>query len=91
MGAHYEAISRATGKTIKTPELPAALRYLWNHFAMLHRARGGSGFGPNPLSWSEIYAYCQVTRCRFNPWEIEAIRLLDDAFMVSIIDKQSQD
>ncbi len=63
-----------------------ALRYLWNHFTMLHRARGGNGFAPNPISWSEMLAYVQLTRTAFDPWEVEALRLLDDAYIASMVE-----
>lgn len=91
LSAHYDAVARATGKTVKPPELPTPLRYLWNHFAMLHRARGGNGFGPNPLSWSEINAYCQLNRTSLTSWELEALRLLDDAYLMSTVDTQTQE
>ena len=90
LGEHYAAVARATGKEVApAPVLPAALSYLWNHFAMLHRCRGNNGFGPNPISWSEMQAYCYMTGARLAPWEVEAIRLLDDEFLLSTVeDKQ---
>lgn len=91
VGAHYAAVARATGKVITAPELPAALRYLWNIFAMLHRCRGGNGFGPNPIAWSEVLAYCQLTRLSLTAWELEAIRLLDDAYLSASAEQQPQD
>lgn len=87
MADHYAAVARATGAEVApAPVLPAALAYLWNHFASLHRCRGGNGFGPNPISWSEIKAYCDVTRTALCSWEVEAIRALDDEFLASIIE-----
>ena len=70
------------------PKLPTGLGYLWTHFVQLHRGRSGSGFGPNPLSWSDIHGYCCVVQTALAEWEVEAIRLLDEAFLVSLTEAQ---
>lgn len=81
MADHYAAVSKATGRKLDEPKLPAALIYLWNHFMQLHRGRTYNGFGANPISWSEFHAYCQVTRTALSPWEVEAIRMLDEVYL----------
>ena len=36
-----------------------------------------------------MQAYCYMTGARLAPWEVEAIRLLDDEFLLSTVeDKQ---
>lgn len=55
--------------------------YLWAIFTNLHRARSGSGFGVNPIGWGELFAYSRLMGVQFQPWECEAIRALDDAYI----------
>ena len=86
MAEHYAVVAKRTGKTLDGPDLPTALRYLWNHFIQLHNGRGGNGFGPNPIAWSEIRAYCDVMRVQLDPWEVEAIKAVDDVFLASSTD-----
>lgn len=57
------------------------MRYLWRQFTSLHRARTSNGWGPNPITWSELDAYCRLTGVQLDPWEVEAIRALDEAFL----------
>ena len=90
MREHYAALSKATGKVIAEPVLPAALVYLWNIFVMLSRGRGGNGFGPNPLSWPDIWSYCSLTGTRLSPWELEAITMLDDAYIAAAAKQADQ-
>ncbi len=71
------------------PKLPAALRYLWNHFAMLHKGRG-AGFAPNPLSWSDLHAYCTLMKAELAPWEVEAIKMMDEEYMASLAEPENQ-
>jgi hypothetical protein len=74
---------------VRPPDLPYALRYLWNHFALLHRARTSNGFGPNPIAWGELSAYCTLMQVTLVPWEVEAIRALDDEFLASIAESMT--
>lgn len=57
--------------------MPEVLAYLWDWFLQLDNARGGNGFGLNPISYSEIQAWAQLTRIKPEPWEIEAIKRVD--------------
>lgn len=34
-------------------------------------------------------AYCEMTRTRLCPWEVEAIRLLDDEYLASVVEGQN--
>lgn len=65
------------------PELPPALSYLWTAFWRIRRRRTGGGFGPAAITWADIGAFSQLSGMRFAPWEIEAIELLDDAWLAS--------
>jgi len=37
--------------------------------------------GPLRISWADLDAYQRVNRFRFEPWEIEALRRADQAYM----------
>lgn len=64
--------------------MPEELGYLWNVFVKLGRTRGRGGFGPAPITFSEMRAYCQMTGDDLLPWEVEVIRDLDDAYLSSL-------
>ncbi len=57
--------------------MPGDLVYLWLWFCELDAARGGNGFGLNPLGFTEISAWAQLTRNSPQPWEIEVLRRID--------------
>ncbi len=65
------------------------MRYLWAAFLALHRARSSSGFGPNPISWAEIEAYSRLNWLFLDPWEVDTIRSLDEAYMEFVAEQQS--
>lgn len=79
--SQYESVQRQTGKTPKVlaeiPEMPQALVYLWIWFCELDAARGGNGFGLNPLSYAEIQAWSTLMRVKLAPWEVEALKRVD--------------
>lgn len=82
MGDHFAAAARQLGRPVATPpKLPPFAVHVWNTFSRLANARGGTGFGPAPLSFSEIDAFCRLTGERLDFWEIDAIRELDDAYL----------
>lgn len=65
----------------KPPELPRHFAHVWNVFIELHAARGSSGFGPSPISFTEIAAYRSVTGIDLSPWEVKVIRALDNLYI----------
>lgn len=50
-------------------------------FLELNAARTGTGFGANPLSFTEIFSWSALTRVRLRPWEVAALRRLDTEFL----------
>lgn len=73
-----------TGQTpleLIDPGCPALVEHVWFWFLDLSRSRGGSGFGANALSFSEIAAWCALSGERPSPYEVELIRALDGLFM----------
>lgn len=82
---HLAVVARARGRKLDDngPPLPREMRYLWRTFLSLHRARGSNGWGANPIAWSEIDAFCRLTGTALDPWEVDAVRAVDEAFIES--------
>lgn len=88
MADHYRAVARQTGKPPpEPPPMPPAGAHLWDTFLELHRARGGSGFGPSPISHADIEAWVRLKAWPLRPWEVDAIRALDEAYFASQAEK----
>lgn len=60
---------------------PDELSYLYEIFHEMNNGRGGNGFGPNSLSYTEIMAYSGLSGIQFEPWEISVVRKLDHAWL----------
>ena len=67
---------------VNQTEFPDVLYDLWRCFLNLNAARGG-GMGPSPISYLELHAYSQLHRIRFEAWEMDALRQLDNVAMVA--------
>lgn len=65
----------------EVPPLPSELKPLWWTFISLHGARSANGMGVNPIPFSEIESWCRLNRVQLDPWEVDVIRLLDDAYL----------
>lgn len=63
-------------------DVPEGLETLWADFMAMHGSRGSSGFGPMRIGFAEIDAYQRVHGIRFQPWELDAIRRADNAYLV---------
>lgn len=79
------AYERATGEVhdfMETaPTLPPGLVPLWGDFIDLHTTRGVGMAGPARIGFGDILAWQTVTGSTLEPWEIEAIRKADDAYI----------
>ncbi len=71
------------------PELPAAAAHVWGWYCDLTAARS-AGFQVNPILWADIGAYFRLMDMSPERWEIYAIRDLDNAFLLSRLDKPTQ-
>lgn len=67
----------------EVPEFPDEIEYVWDWFVELHEARTGNGFGPNPLSFTELAHWQALCDTRIQPWEVRAIRAIDNAYIAS--------
>lgn len=73
------------------PRLPALAAHVWGHFKALHRTRGGTGFGPAPLT-PQILHYWQIERGRrLDTWERDAVYAIDAAYLTCIAERQEKD
>lgn len=57
------------------------VRYLWEWFVELHMGRGNSGWGPHPISYSDMAAWAQLMGHALTMFEVSTLRLLDAAYM----------
>ncbi|AWH90828.1 hypothetical protein [Salmonella phage PMBT28] len=70
---HWAQIEKTLGRRPKgAPEqkdLPREVTYLWNTYLSL--------FTGQPLTFSEIKAYCELMQVSLRPFEVEALITLD--------------
>lgn len=57
--------------------MPDELVYLWRLFREVSSARQSSGYGPQPLPYTEILAWQTLSGVVLEPWELDAFRSLD--------------
>jgi hypothetical protein len=60
------------------PAIPAAGELVWEWFMDLDAGRQ-SGMQANPISWSEIKAWQELTGHSPSGWQLSAIRAMDNA------------
>lgn len=58
-------------------ELPVLFFDVWAWFIELHNARGSNGFGMNPISYSEIKAWSELTDNHPTSEDVRLIKMLD--------------
>jgi len=50
-------------------------------FLEVNTARQSSGFGPLPISYTELQAWCSLMDEKLSPWEVSMFRLLDNIYL----------
>ncbi len=86
MRQNAEAFERQTGKRppeLDGPDLPPDLEHLWHWFLELHARRTSNGFGSNPLSWTDIFAWMTLTQPGARLEELKLVLALDNTWMAS--------
>lgn len=68
---------------------PPGLDYVFVWFCELNAARGGSGFGFNPLSFTELDAWCRVTGREIDAFEARCLFALDGAWLAEQAERQA--
>lgn len=73
---HWRQVEKSLGRPPEElrnqPEFPAHTAYLWSHYVSLKNASGGV------IGFEQIRAYTELTGETLAPWEVEAVRALDD-------------
>lgn len=57
---------------------------MWEFFNELQTGRTSNGFGPNPLSFSEIESWARLTGRKVAPWEVRAIKQVDAVYLETL-------
>ncbi len=73
------------GGRLRLPEAGAAL---WSAFCDLQRGRTWHENGPNPITWSDMAAWAQLTRRSLQPHHVETLRRMDEAFIDHVCRKR---
>jgi hypothetical protein len=59
---------------------PKGFTYLWDWYGELGSSRQ-NGMAPNPLTFTEIKAWADLTQRDVAPWEIEIIKTIDNSYL----------
>lgn len=83
---HLRQVEKTKGETPKElldePEVPEAVKHIWQWWWELHHERGSTGMGsPAPITSEKLVAWSQLTGEALTPWEVRAIKSLDHTFM----------
>jgi hypothetical protein len=81
---HLELVEKKTGqrpKEFDECEVPVEAAHIWGWFHELHAARSNNGYGPNPISYTEIAAWGKLTGIRLREHEVRAIRNIDLVYL----------
>jgi hypothetical protein len=55
--------------------------YILEYFFELHNKRSSNGYGPNPISYSEIVAWDRLTNKYITAEEVELIMKIDNIYL----------
>jgi hypothetical protein len=79
-------------RELDLPYLPDDMYPLWRRFLQLSRRRDwGDMGGIKSIKHTEIVAYQQLMGVQFNPWEIEQIEILDNAYIKVVSEARKAD
>jgi hypothetical protein len=77
-------VQKATGKIpegLEPPtKFPQQMLHVWSHFIELSSART-SGMGINPISFTEIKSWSELTDTPVSSRDIQAIKKLDSVYL----------
>lgn len=82
---HLISVERQTGRTpqmlLDAPPLPNGCEELWRIFTELDACRGETLNGPQRITYADLQAFQIVTGTVLQPWERNAIRMADAAYL----------
>ena len=83
-----EMIQRNTGRTPpelqNLIELPESCYDVWSWFIELHNTRTSTGFGANPITYSDMHSFFALNCIQPEQWEIKLIRAMDNIVLEQI-------
>lgn len=70
-------------KQLELPELTYGTEHLMNHFDELSTTRHYNPMSglPEPLTYTEIKAYTELTFTELSHWEVNTLKLMDTVFI----------
>jgi len=81
---HLESVHRQTGRMpdqLEPVEIPYYIKYIWEWFCSMSNGRGYAEWGAMPLTYSEIKAWAELTKCEPMAWEVEILKKIDNIFV----------
>ena len=78
----YRQTKKLPEKLAKAPRLPDAVKHVWEWFKDLSDARSSNGFGSNPIGYSGIKDWSEMTGEKPTPWEVKLLIKLDKVFRI---------
>lgn len=78
--------ARMKGRKVQVPE---AGGQLLDAFAALSRARSYGPFGPNPINYTEITAWCNLMRVPLAPHHVRIIAALDEVWLAQVAKREA--
>lgn len=82
---NLQQAERSTGKAlIDEPDIPFCTAHVWEWFWQLNDSRPEGFSNAGPLSFSEIAAWAGLTGSAPRPWEVEALKAMDRAYLASV-------
>ena len=74
-------MGRLPDELANAPPMPAEMAHVWRWFCELHASRTHGQFGAFPIGYGEIAAWAALTGVSPKPYEVTALRAIDDAFL----------
>lgn len=82
---HLEQVERQIGhapKGLENPTIfPRLLMHLWSAFCSLNSARTAGFSGPNPITYTELQAWKELTETPLSSWDIQVLKRLDQVYL----------
>ena len=67
------------------------MELVWGYYIDLANARTSNGYGPNPISYTEINSWNDLTGSCVTPFEVKIIKRLDITYINHYATKQKKD
>lgn len=81
---HLKQVEKNTGDRpddLDGPPFPNNVSHIWSLFIELSGTRPVGFSGPLPITYTEIKSYCDLSGIEIRPYEVSAIKYLDNIFI----------